>query len=215
MLASVTFLIHALIMVQPGASPEKFDYRNRLPYPEAIKDESRAVVILNLHEPFHLNVVKNMFAQIQNPTHSGVITKERIEKRNRFWDAINSGLTVTTEAAEFERLRLLNLPPNLYDVVRQPTQCSWARLKAWELPADEVITAFNLNEEQVEDTEVVLVPPHRNPLEPYVDATQHLLGKTPHFLQYTEIYYGDSSPWHLSEYQPGLRNFIGEVSGSL
>ncbi len=215
MLASRKFFNHAIHMSELSETPKQLDYRSRLPYPEAVQDESQEVVILNLHEPFRTNVIKNMFAQIQDHSPDGVITAERSEKSKRFWTGINAGLVAVGNVTQFERVSLIDLPSDFYDVVVEPTRFSWARLKAWEMPAEEAITAFGLTQDQAGDSEIVIVPPYRNPLEPYARAVEDLYGKTPSFMQYTEIYYGGGFPWKISEYRPGLRNFIGEVSGAL
>lgn len=191
-----------------------FDYRNKPPYPEALKNKDKSVIILNLHEPLTESSYRYIFGNIENVFAPGVWDDERHSQKEQFERDYKAELQVKEGGASFQRSTLLELPSEMYEVTSEPTQFSWGRLAGWDIAAEDAIAAFNLNGTIPTNAEIIIIPPHKNKLEPYVEAAERLLGKTPHFAFYTEImYFGET--WSLVEYRPGLRNYIGEISGAI
>jgi hypothetical protein len=208
--------------INPNVTKSHGDY-TRPPFPEALLDPNQRILILNLHEPFvrgsstdeAARKLRFLFKAIENPTTGGVVDTTQEERSRQFEDSIQQELTIAPGVTSFKRTTLLELPQDMYAVTKEATDVAWARLAVWDKPAYDAVSAFGLTKEVCDEAEIVIIPPHRNSLIPYIGATQLALGKTPHFALYTEQLYSGYVNWQVIEHREGQRNYIGKIASAM
>lgn len=187
-------------------------YKHLPPFPEALRDETKPVLVLNLLADYTHTYdrprLRTLIGKLDGIFRSGLWTQEMRDRQRTFDETFRNEAHFDGADFVFERTRVAHLPSTFYEFTKEPTEWEWGRSRVQDTPAIDVIEAFQLNKEELGDTEMVIIPPPQEDLSTYIEATQEVTGKLAHIAFYTTIRFADSVSWDVTEYRKGMPNLM-------